>query len=271
MGIDYWRGAVVFEFLLAMLLSDPIPRRPEPTNVSDWIKSDDYPAEAYERREAGVVRATLTISDKGLVENCEIRESSGSSSLDAAACALVSARARFRPAIGKNGEFVTSHYPLRVNWEFPWPVRLARTSWSEIVDLTIARDTTALSCQSVKQGPFPDLLSICSLISDQPISMLNDAVRDIEGHSRRLRVENELSFEIERFELKDSDRQYLIRGDARLAIAEDGKIIDCETAPGGNEGSRLELCEIAKNIEFSPEISGGSRQNAILIQSVQIN
>ena len=262
---------MVFEFLLAMLLSDPAQRRPEPTNVSDWIKSDDYPAEAYERREAGVVRAILTISDKGLVENCEIRESSGSTSLDAAACALVSARARFRPAIGKNGEFVTSHYPLRVNWEFPWPVRLARTSWSEIVDLTIARDATALSCESIKKGPFPDLLSICSLISDQPISILNDAVRDIEGHSRRLRVENELSFEVDRFELENSDRNYVIRGGARLEISEDGKIVECEMIAGGVEGAQLGLCEMATSIEFSPMTSGSGRQHAILIQSVQTN
>jgi TonB family protein len=77
----------------------PLKRRAR-ANVGRLIKSEDYPLAAIERNQGGRVKFGLLIDEKGRVADCTIIETSGVAVLDAQACTLLKARARFQPALG---------------------------------------------------------------------------------------------------------------------------------------------------------------------------
>ncbi|WP_156841811.1 energy transducer TonB [Novosphingobium aquimarinum] len=96
------------------------PKAARPKNAaSGWVSTDDYPASALRRGEQGTVRFELTVSANGKVEACRVIASSGSSTLDAATCKFVSARARFEPATDANGARATGSYSSAVTWVIP--------------------------------------------------------------------------------------------------------------------------------------------------------
>jgi TonB family protein len=62
---------------------------------STWIGKDDYPTAALRVQEQGSVGFALVVGTEGRATGCTITESSGSASLDTAACGLLMLRARF--------------------------------------------------------------------------------------------------------------------------------------------------------------------------------
>jgi protein TonB len=86
---------------------------------SAWITTDDYPPSAIRAEEQGVVGIAVTIGADGRVNGCTVTGSSGSGTLDAAACRLYQRRARFDPARDDAGNAVASSYNDRVRWELP--------------------------------------------------------------------------------------------------------------------------------------------------------
>lgn len=84
-----------------------------------WVSPDDYPPGELRREHEGVTRFRLSIGTDGRVTNCAIIGSSGWPALDAAACAKLSARATFRPAIDENGDKVSGSYTNGVLWNIP--------------------------------------------------------------------------------------------------------------------------------------------------------
>jgi protein TonB len=58
----------------------------------------DYPAAALRREEEGTVRVSFTIGTDGRVTNCNVMQSSGSSSLDSTTCRIIMSRFRYDPA-----------------------------------------------------------------------------------------------------------------------------------------------------------------------------
>ncbi len=77
----------------------PVSRTPLQSLVSPL----DYPAEALAKKEQGDVRLRLEVDSDGRVRSCSIVKSSGSHSLDAATCRIMSHRARFNPATDNEG------------------------------------------------------------------------------------------------------------------------------------------------------------------------
>lgn len=67
-------------------------------DVRKLFRPDDYPVAAQQRGESGSLRARLDIAPSGKVERCTVTSSSGSRTLDNAACRILKARARFTPA-----------------------------------------------------------------------------------------------------------------------------------------------------------------------------
>ncbi|MGH6658181.1 MAG: energy transducer TonB [Sphingomicrobium sp.] len=60
---------------------------------------------------------TLTVGTDGRVKRCRIRKSSGQASIDKAICSLVQARARFKPALDRNGYPVEDEVtPPPITW-----------------------------------------------------------------------------------------------------------------------------------------------------------
>jgi len=81
-----------------------------------WITNDDYPPAALRAKEGGDVAVRFTISDVGRVEACEVTETSGSASLDAAPCRLIQRRARFLAALDERDRPRATTGTMLVRW-----------------------------------------------------------------------------------------------------------------------------------------------------------
>lgn len=120
---------------LALLAATPAPAlaAPAPAAVppapqaaprpSSWpwglVSSDDYPAAALRSEEQGRVSYRLTIGPDGRVSDCAIRGSSGSATLDAATCRIMTRRARFAPARDPAGLPIPDTRDGEIDWVLP--------------------------------------------------------------------------------------------------------------------------------------------------------
>ena len=68
-----------------------------------------------EERE-GTTGFRVTIGSDGRVTGCTVTSSSGHSDLDAETCKLISRRARFKPALDRDGNPTTDSYSNRITW-----------------------------------------------------------------------------------------------------------------------------------------------------------
>jgi protein TonB len=88
-------------------------------STQSYISPDDYPAAAEGSGAHGIVRFTLTIDPAGRVVGCNIRQSSGSSVLDAATCNIMRRRARYTPARDSNGNPAVGTIEQQIEWKAP--------------------------------------------------------------------------------------------------------------------------------------------------------
>lgn len=96
------------------------PSTPVPiSNPAFWVMKGDYPLQALRMNEQGATGFAVQVNRQGLVSECRITSSSGSSRLDEATCGLVTQRARFAPARDRQGEPTTGAYANRVRWVLP--------------------------------------------------------------------------------------------------------------------------------------------------------
>lgn len=84
-----------------------------------WITADDYPTAAFVARKQGRVLIGWTITPQGKVTDCRILRSSGVPDLDTAACAAVTKRGRYSPALDAMGKPVESYSTRYVTWQLP--------------------------------------------------------------------------------------------------------------------------------------------------------
>jgi protein TonB len=88
-------------------------------NPADWVSTDDYPPSSLRAEEEGTVGIAWDINTQGRVENCHVTSSSGSSALDRAACASITRRGRYSPAMDQAGNPIRSSSSRRVTWKIP--------------------------------------------------------------------------------------------------------------------------------------------------------
>lgn len=81
------------------------------------FSSEDYPAAATRTLKSGSVTVVLLINERGKVADCSVTVTSGAAGLDAQACAVISQRANFKPAIGFDGKPTRDTFSQRVNWQ----------------------------------------------------------------------------------------------------------------------------------------------------------
>lgn len=89
------------------------------SGVSEWITTDDYPADAVSRNVQGTVSIVWLIDVDGKVKNCAVAATSGDPSLDGAACTAITTRGRYTPALDKDGKPIAIHSTRRVVWRLP--------------------------------------------------------------------------------------------------------------------------------------------------------
>jgi TonB family protein len=70
--------------------------------------NDDYPSDAYDRRQEGDARLLLLISETGSVAGCHVEVASGVPALDAMGCQIIRERAKFEPARDAAGKPIKS-------------------------------------------------------------------------------------------------------------------------------------------------------------------
>lgn len=98
-----------------LLQSVARPRKP----LIRYFSTNDYPWQAVRSSESGLTSVVLLIDERGSIKDCMIDGTSNIATLDAMTCVVFRERAKFDPAIGKDGKPVRSHYMQRVRWEMP--------------------------------------------------------------------------------------------------------------------------------------------------------
>ena len=98
---------------------DPVRLASPPALADIGFGNEDYPDAARRAGESGVTRVALTIGTSGRATACRVTGSSGSYSLDEAACRLVTKRSRFTPAKDTAGNKVERSFNLPITWRLP--------------------------------------------------------------------------------------------------------------------------------------------------------
>ncbi|MGN6820341.1 MAG: energy transducer TonB [Sphingomonas sp.] len=89
----------------------------EPLNdPRTWFTDTDYPAEAKRNNQQGRVTIGLYVDPQGRPERCIVITRSGSSSLDQTSCRLAMMRARFKPAVTRDGAPTGFIYTTSMLW-----------------------------------------------------------------------------------------------------------------------------------------------------------
>ena len=94
------------------------PARPK-GNPGLWVTTNDYPQSAIRSEAEGVVKFRLSVGTNGRVTGCEVTGSSGTETLDQAACAKLLLRGKFEPASDSTGALVAGSYIGAVRWQLP--------------------------------------------------------------------------------------------------------------------------------------------------------
>jgi protein TonB len=88
-------------------------------NAQLWVTTEDYPSRALREEREGVTSVAWDITTDGRVSNCRVTGSSGSPDLDQAACANITRRGRYKPALDEAGNPIASTDSRRVRWQMP--------------------------------------------------------------------------------------------------------------------------------------------------------
>lgn len=94
------------------------PPRPA-NNPASWVTQSDYPSNILRNGESGTSRFQLRIGPDGVPTGCFTTGTSGHFQLDARACNMARARARFTPARDANGNPTSSTYSGSFTWRAP--------------------------------------------------------------------------------------------------------------------------------------------------------
>lgn len=90
-----------------------------PRNQGSWAGriQSNYPARALREGTEGTVGVSVTVNAEGRVSACSVTSSSGSSSLDEAACQGMERYARFDPALNDAGSPVSASWSTRIVYQ----------------------------------------------------------------------------------------------------------------------------------------------------------
>lgn len=101
-------------FVAALILGGAAP-----TAAGTQPLDEEYPAEALEKRQQGIVLVDLTVGSNGRVSDCDVIVSPGSAALTSATCDAFRTRGRFRPARDDRGRPMFSKLRAKVTWTIP--------------------------------------------------------------------------------------------------------------------------------------------------------
>ena len=94
-----------------------LARRPTP--ISDprrWMNSADYPTDMVRQGGNGLVQFRLDISETGSIAGCHVQARTNPDAFADLSCKLISKRARFNPALDRDGKPIKSYFVNSVRW-----------------------------------------------------------------------------------------------------------------------------------------------------------
>lgn len=89
------------------------------TSSMPWVSDMDYPKSMIIEGRRAIVHFLLTVDSQGAVTSCKIQQSAGHLEFDEAVCKLVTARAKFTPAIGADGQPTAAYWQNSVIFNLP--------------------------------------------------------------------------------------------------------------------------------------------------------
>ena len=84
--------------------------------LTGFFTADDYPEAAIQAEQSGTVEVSVLVDELGRVADCAIISTSASAVLDGQTCALLRARAKFKPGVGSDGKPVKSAFRQNIRW-----------------------------------------------------------------------------------------------------------------------------------------------------------
>lgn len=144
--------------------------------IQGSISNADYPPAAFAANEQGTTAVKIMVGEDGAVTGCEVEETSGSKALDAASCALITARYRFAPARDAQGLATPSIVRRRIAWRLQadTPARPARTAFQSFWTIYTAQleGTLVRSCSHESLGipPTPVPADMCARMFDSVLA-----------------------------------------------------------------------------------------------------
>jgi TonB family protein len=148
--------------LLGLAAGPALPSDPPAINPTSWFSGFSYPPEAAKRKIEDEVHFEVDVDASGNPTACRITFSSGSPFLDQPTCAIIMAKAHFRPALDANGSPVPGHYRNSTVWQLRlghgprWAaaiVDLSDPAHPHCTDSTQGGPVTALNCSYLLHHP----------------------------------------------------------------------------------------------------------------------
>ncbi|MEY4952630.1 MAG: hypothetical protein RL299_1054, partial [Pseudomonadota bacterium] len=84
-----------------------------------WLRSDDYPAGSLMKGHNGLVQFRLDVDSSGVVTGCYVLHRTNPDDFADLTCKLISKRAKFVPALGKDGQPVKSFFISKARFMIP--------------------------------------------------------------------------------------------------------------------------------------------------------
>lgn len=109
---QYWNDT---EEARAGLSRQVAPEKP----LASYVSDEDYPTQAMFGAEDGTTAFVLLVDEKGALKDCMVEKTSGVATLDMMSCNVFANRAKFIPALDKNGTPVRSATTSRIHWAMP--------------------------------------------------------------------------------------------------------------------------------------------------------
>lgn len=176
------------------------PTKPVPSNnPGAWVLGEDYPIKELRAEVTGTTTFKLAIDSSGKVSGCEIVESSGSATLDATTCKLVTQRAQFTPARSAKGVSVPGEYTNRVRWTIPedQPMLLPDQKWQVVTTVDVNKEGAVESCEYAIDGGYHAEVALpeapCATF---PIGSKSQKITDSAGNPLAVRMTVIQSIEI---------------------------------------------------------------------------
>ncbi len=93
--------------------------RPVPIDAGDWMTSSDYPTRSLRKGQQSLLQTRLMVDAQGGVTSCHIQRETMGDGFGDAACKALLHRARFEPALDRDGQPMASYYKFVVRFDIP--------------------------------------------------------------------------------------------------------------------------------------------------------